>query len=392
MSTRLCTAKRSNGAISPIDAAAMLPKDLVRLRDWLQSHAHESIQLERLADIAGVKPRTLEAHCRQFLRTTPLAWVRRLRLMRARKALLDASSDASVTRIALDNGFTQSGRFAALYGRHFGEQPSNTLRRVRFTAPIEVDDEALLLTWSAMPQAFAVAPAQCDIALERLARAQERAPQFGLPKALAAWCLSQRAGQHFGSSPDEDLARGLLLCAEARSLAPLDPLVLTLVAGTLTLAHRLDEADQLLEQAAALDPWSPIVSLRRGWASAYHGDADAALCELRTTLQLMPFDAVRNLTYIGIGCAHFAAERYDRAACWVRAGIESSPSSFWAARILAAAAHRAGARTEARRVVKQLMRKDPHLTVSIARRAWPFPQSFTARLADALQAAGLPRN
>ena len=42
-------------------------------------------------------------------------------------------------------------------------------------------------------------------------------------------------------------------------------------------------------------------------------------------------------------------------------------------------------------IEKQLMRKDPHLTVSIAQRAWPFPQSFMARLGDALQAAGLPR-
>ena len=82
------TANRPDDAIDPIGAAT-LPKDLVRLRDWLQSHAHESIQLERLADIAGVKPRTLEVHCRQFLRVTPLAWVRRLRLMCARKALLD---------------------------------------------------------------------------------------------------------------------------------------------------------------------------------------------------------------------------------------------------------------------------------------------------------------
>ena len=106
----------------------------------------------------------------------------------------------------------------------------------------------------------------------------------------------------------------------------------------------------------------------------------------------MPFDAVRNLAFVGIGCAHFVAERYDRAACWVRTGVESSPSSFWAARVLAAAAHRAGARSEARRIVKQLMRKDPHLTVSIARKAWPFPQSFMARLGDALQAAGVPQN
>ena len=384
--------KRAAEADSPPEFAARLPGDLVRVRDWLKSHPRESVRLEQLADVAGVKPRTLETHCRQYLRTTPLGWVRRTRLLWARRALLDAADDASVTRIALDNGFTQPGRFAALYDRHFGERPSQTLRRVRQSGLAEIDDEALLLTWNALPAAYAVAPSHCEAALEQLEDAQERAPGYGLPKALAAWCWSQRASQHFGPTPQEDLARALTLAAEACRLAPADPMVLTLAAGALTLAHRLDDADHLTEQALALDPWSGISWLRRGWASAYCGDAAGAVRELTTTLQLMPFEPYRHLAYIGIGCAHFAAGRYERAVRWVRAGLEAGPESFWAARVVAAAAVRAGARSEGRRVVRQMLRKDPTLTVEIARTAWPFPSDFMASLADALEAAGLPRS
>lgn len=373
------------------DMQAWLPGDLVRIREWLRSHANQPVRLEQLAAIAGVKPRTLEAHCRQYLRTTPLGWVRQVRLQHARRALLDSANGAGVTRIALDSGFGQPSRFAALYARHFGELPSRTRQRVRANAPEEVDDEALLLTWRAVPAAFAVAPDQCNAALEMLAQAQERAPGYGPAKALAAWCWSQRAAQHFGTTPHEDLARALRLADQASALAPKDALTLTLASGALALARRLDEADRCVDHALALDPWSPLAWLRRGWTSAYRGDAENAIRELKTTLQLMPFDPVRHLAFIGIGCAFFSAEHYERAARWVRAGIEAHPGSFWAARVLAAAAVRAGARAEARRVVRQILRKDPNLTVAVARTAWPFPLGFMARLADALETAGLPR-
>jgi transcriptional regulator GlxA family with amidase domain len=57
---------------------------LTRALGWLRSHVSEPIQLDLLAQIAGVRPRTLETHFKMFLSTTPLGWVRRMRLARAR--------------------------------------------------------------------------------------------------------------------------------------------------------------------------------------------------------------------------------------------------------------------------------------------------------------------
>ena len=68
------------------DAASALPGDLVRALDWLRGHLSEPIQLELLAQVGGVRPRTLETHFKMFLGTTPLGWVRRMRLARARHA------------------------------------------------------------------------------------------------------------------------------------------------------------------------------------------------------------------------------------------------------------------------------------------------------------------
>jgi tetratricopeptide (TPR) repeat protein len=181
------------------------------------------------------------------------------------------------------------------------------------------------------------------------------------------------------------------LADEAYQLAPNDALTLTLSSGALVLARRLDEADRRLERALALDPWLAYAWVRRGWMSAYLGDSEAAIRELSTALHLMPFEPLRHLSFIGMGCAHFAAGRYDRAVRWVESGVRTSTGSFWAQRVAVAAAAMTGARSEARRMGRQLMRKDPDLTVAEARQAWPFTPDFISRLGDGLELAELPR-
>ena len=371
-----------------------LPADLARVLGWLRGHLSEPIDLERLALIAGVRPRTLETHFRAFLGTSPLGWVRRMRLAHARRELERARADATVTDVALASGFTQLGRFAAGYRAVFGEAPSTTLRRSRDAraGENEIDDEALRLTWQAMPNVFAIAPRQCSQALEDLENICKKAPGYGLPLALAAWCRAQRAAHGFGAAPRHDRDQALRLAADACTLAPNDALALTLASGALTLAHRLDEADRLLEQALALDPWLPYAWVRRGWASVYMGDPDAAYRELKIALHLSPVGPMRQIASIGVGCVHFASGRYERAASWVQGGTKAFPGAVWADRIAVAAAAHAGAKAEARRIARRLLRKDPRLTVESARKAWPFPAPFMLRLGDGLEIAGVPRS
>ena len=370
-----------------------LPADLIRALEWLRGHLSGPVQLDILAEVSGAPPRTLERHFRMFLGATPLGWMRRMRLARARQALLHASHEASVTGIALSSGFTQLGRFAAEYRRAFGELPSRTMRRSAKLLPRDREfDEAMRLTLLALPFAFAVAPKQCNAALEELGRPQELAPGYGLPKAVAAWCWGQRASHRFSSTPDGDRTLSLQLAQEAYELAPNDALTLTLSSGALVLARRLEEADRRLEHALALDPGLAYAWVRRGWMSAYLGDSETAVHELTTALHLMPFEPLRHISFIGMGCAHFAAGRYDRAVRWVESALLASPGSFWAQRVAVAAAAMTGAHSEARRMGRQLMRKDPDLTVAEARHAWPFTPGFMSRLGDGLEIAGLPRS
>ena len=371
-----------------------LPSDLVRALKWLRGHLFELDWLGQLARVAGVRPRTLETHFKMFLGTTPLGWARRMRLARARRELLRSRARTTVTDIAFANGFSQLGRFAAQYREVFGELPSATLGRTRCSSTNNADqdvDEAIRLTLEALPFAFAVGRKQCNAALEGLDRPQELAPSYGLAKAVAGWCWAQRVAHNFGSTPDADRDRAHRLAQEACDLDPDDALTLTLSSGALVLLHRLGEADDRLERALALDPWLAYAWIRRGWMSAYLGDSDGAVRELRTALHLMPFEPLRHITFIGMGCAHFVAERYDRAARWVQSGVENYPESYWAQRIAVAAVALTGAQAEARRMGRQLRRNDPKLTVAEARQAWPFTASFMSRLGDGLEIAGLPR-
>lgn len=80
---------------------------------------------------AGVSARSLQASFRAALRTTPTAYIRSLRLERARADLADSGAVSTVTDVATRWGFTHLGRFAVDYRNRFGESPSSTLRAHR---------------------------------------------------------------------------------------------------------------------------------------------------------------------------------------------------------------------------------------------------------------------
>tara|TARA_R100001377_G_scaffold59044_1_gene35549 strand:+ start:688 stop:1650 length:963 start_codon:yes stop_codon:yes gene_type:complete len=77
-----------------------------------------------------ISQRTLEYSFQALLQTTPVAYVRYLRLNQARRQLLNACKERdSVTAIAMHWHFLHLGKFAKDYYQMFGESPSATLRK-----------------------------------------------------------------------------------------------------------------------------------------------------------------------------------------------------------------------------------------------------------------------
>ncbi len=113
----------------PVESSGAQPQTLRRAIAFIDNNADSDIGLTDIAAALNVTPRSVQYAFRRHLGTTPLEYLRRVRLDRAHQDLqrADPSVD-TVTAIAGRWGFTHPGRFSMAYKRAFGTAPSRTLR------------------------------------------------------------------------------------------------------------------------------------------------------------------------------------------------------------------------------------------------------------------------
>ncbi|MBW0449651.1 AraC family transcriptional regulator [bacterium M00.F.Ca.ET.228.01.1.1] len=99
-----------------------------RAEEIMVARLASPLQLADLAEAVGVPVRTLCDGFLRFRQTSPMHFLRQIRLERARETILATSADVRIAGIALDCGFTHFGRFAQSYRERFGELPSQTVR------------------------------------------------------------------------------------------------------------------------------------------------------------------------------------------------------------------------------------------------------------------------
>ncbi|WP_067817596.1 AraC family transcriptional regulator [Actinomadura kijaniata] len=107
-----------------------------RAVEFIEEHAGDDITLVEIAAAAGVGVRALQQGMRRHRDTTPLAFLREVRMGHAHRELLRAVSDdgSTVAGIATRWGFPHAGRFSALYRERYGASPGDT-RREESSAP-----------------------------------------------------------------------------------------------------------------------------------------------------------------------------------------------------------------------------------------------------------------
>jgi transcriptional regulator GlxA family with amidase domain len=105
------------------------PPLLQRAIAFIHENADRDITLSDIAAAVNVTPRSVQYVFRRHLGTTPLEYLRRVRLDCAHRELqaADPSVD-TVTAIAGRWGFAHAGRFSSVYKQVFGRPPSRTLR------------------------------------------------------------------------------------------------------------------------------------------------------------------------------------------------------------------------------------------------------------------------
>ena len=107
------------------------PATVRRAVQFMDAHANEDIGLADIADAARIGARSLQLAFRRHRDTTPLEYLRRVRLEGAHRDLLDADPTRGdrVEAIAARWGFAHPGRFSVVYRGHYGRSPGATLRQ-----------------------------------------------------------------------------------------------------------------------------------------------------------------------------------------------------------------------------------------------------------------------
>jgi AraC-like DNA-binding protein len=103
---------------------------LHRAVTFIDEHAHQDVTIAEIAAAACVTIRAVQLAFRRHLNTTPMEYLRRVRLDHARRDLMAADpAKVKVTDVAHRWGFASPSRFATVYRQSFGVTPSSTLRR-----------------------------------------------------------------------------------------------------------------------------------------------------------------------------------------------------------------------------------------------------------------------
>ena len=103
---------------------------LTRAIAFIETNPDIDISITDIARAAHVTVRAVQLAFRRGLDTTPMTYLRRVRLDRAHQQLRDADTHdgTTITQVAARWGFAAASRFTALYRQVYGQPPSQTLR------------------------------------------------------------------------------------------------------------------------------------------------------------------------------------------------------------------------------------------------------------------------
>ncbi|WP_255450498.1 AraC family transcriptional regulator [Skermania sp. ID1734] len=111
-------------------AERTVPRVIRRAADLIEAHAAEPLAVEDIAEAVDISVRALQDGFRRAFDTTPMNFLREVRLKKVHDELAAAGPrSVTVTDVAIRWGFLHAGRFSVQYRERFGESPSQTLRR-----------------------------------------------------------------------------------------------------------------------------------------------------------------------------------------------------------------------------------------------------------------------
>ncbi len=104
-------------------------QQIAKVVTWLKQHYTEDLAMDDLAALAHMSPSTFRQHFRALVGTSPLQYVKNLRLLDARQLMLNERLDAGSAAIRV--GYESASQFSREYSRLFGAPPNRDVKKMR---------------------------------------------------------------------------------------------------------------------------------------------------------------------------------------------------------------------------------------------------------------------
>ena len=127
----LCANRNNYSHLLSAEPTAANPWQVQRAVDYIEANWERPLTIEALVSATGTSARSLFAAFQKSRGCSPMAFVRGLRLLKARELLCEPAPRISVSSVASRCGFPNHGLFTKRYLARFGEHPSATLKRAR---------------------------------------------------------------------------------------------------------------------------------------------------------------------------------------------------------------------------------------------------------------------
>lgn len=106
-----------------------MPRHVKAAVDFMNANLHRSLTVSEIASFVGVSVRSLQTGFQCHYHTTPLRYLRQIRLNAVHAELSSSENRLSIGEVAMKWGFTHLGRFSAEYRATYGHLPSETVRK-----------------------------------------------------------------------------------------------------------------------------------------------------------------------------------------------------------------------------------------------------------------------
>lgn len=107
---------------------SVAPAHVRRAEKFIQANVQETIVIEDIVEASGVPRRTLYDGFKRFRDTSPMNYLRTVRMEGAHQDLVDTACGENITHIAMKWGFSHLGRFSIEYKKRYGYSPSQTAK------------------------------------------------------------------------------------------------------------------------------------------------------------------------------------------------------------------------------------------------------------------------